>query len=71
MSHTDLIPALCGQTLTATQLHPIQEITARYPDLPRTEGRNDRYHRHHQQAPKRVWLYPLYPHSRDQLCQGV
>jgi len=34
-------------------------------------GRNDRYHRHHQQAPKRVWLYPLHPHSRDQLCQSV
>ena len=68
MSHTDLIPTLCGQTLTATQLHLIQEITARYPDLTRTEGRNDR---HHQHAPKWVWLYPLYPYSRDQLCQGV
>jgi len=34
-------------------------------------GRNDRHHRHHQQAPKRVWLYPLHPHSRDQLGQSV
>jgi len=33
-------------------------------------GRDDRHHQHHE-TPKRVWLYPLHPHSRDQLCQSV
>lgn len=33
-------------------------------------GREDRRHRRHGAAPKRVWLYPLHRKAQQRLCQG-